>query len=147
MIERANHTIQTMLKIYLDPENCSTWDDRLPFIQLAYNTSQHTATGLTPFYVLFGREARLPLQLMCPAPDAAADPCSPTQYVLDLQCRLQGAYQFVRTHLNVAQRRAKEVYDRTASSSALPVGQLVWLYRHPPAGTSPKPFRFWGGPW
>ena len=107
IIERSNRTIQTMLRSYLDPAHCNTWDDHLPLIQFAYNSSRHTATELTPHYVLFGREARLPLDLMCPMPDAALRWVPPMSYVIDLRKRLEAAYQHVKQHLNFAQCRAK----------------------------------------
>ena len=136
-----------MLRSYLDPAHCNTWDDHLPLIQFAYNSSRHTATELTPHYVLFGREARLPLDLMCPMPDAALRWVPPMSYVIDLRKRLEAAYQHVKQHLNFAQCRAKAVYDRKSHGSSLVVGDLVWLHRHPPAGVSPKLLKHWDRPW
>ena len=36
------------------------WDDALQSVTFAYNTSVHEATGYTPYYVLYGREANVP---------------------------------------------------------------------------------------
>ena len=36
------------------------WDDQLPHAPLAYRVSTQSSTGVTPFELLYGREARLP---------------------------------------------------------------------------------------
>ena len=147
MIERANRTIQVMLRAFIDSADCDSWDERLPLAQLAYNTSVHNSTHYTPFFLLFGREARLPLDLLCPTPDPTPVTFSPTSYVIRLRERLEAAYRLVREHLDVGHRRAKTNYDLKANADTLKVGQFVWLYRHPQAGDSPKLFRYWDGPW
>jgi hypothetical protein len=38
------------------------WTELLPIAQLAYNTSKHSTTDVTPFFAVHGREARLPGQ-------------------------------------------------------------------------------------
>ena len=89
----------------------------------------------------------MPLELICPLPDAPSRWQSPAQYVVDLQRRLNDAYTAVFTHLDRAHRRAKTEYDYTAKASSFTVGQFVWLHCQPPAGVSAKLFRHWDGPW
>jgi len=36
---------------------------------MAYNTSIHPTTGFTPFYLMFGRQAKLPVELMYGTPE------------------------------------------------------------------------------
>jgi hypothetical protein len=43
-----------------DPANQRKWDEFLPIVAWAYNTTVNHATGFTPFRALFGREARSP---------------------------------------------------------------------------------------
>ena len=40
------------------------WEECLSNVCFAYNTSVQTSTGYTPFYLMFGRQAKLPLDLM-----------------------------------------------------------------------------------
>lgn len=40
---------------------CDDWDNHLKLIQFAHNTSQHSATGMTPFLLMFRVEARTPV--------------------------------------------------------------------------------------
>ena len=37
------------------------WDGCLPALTFAYNSSRQETTGKTPFFLLFGREPRLPI--------------------------------------------------------------------------------------
>ena len=49
-----NRTVISMLSMFVTPEK-TNWDDLLPFLMLAYNTSVHASTGHTPFRVVFGK--------------------------------------------------------------------------------------------
>ena len=51
-----------MLRKYIQ-EKKEKWDDYLDTCSLAYNTSQHESTKFTPFEIMFGRKAILPLDL------------------------------------------------------------------------------------
>lgn len=60
LVERMNHTIKTSLFICAEHDPAS-WDERLPFVTFAYNTARQESTGFSPFEVLFGIKAGLPL--------------------------------------------------------------------------------------
>ncbi|KRZ81288.1 Pro-Pol polyprotein, partial [Trichinella sp. T8] len=60
--ERFNRTLLDMLSILVDG-NPGQWDDMLPFVMLAYNTSVHESSGVTPAIAMLGRESRLPLDV------------------------------------------------------------------------------------
>ena len=44
------------------------WSRYLPAMVMAYNTKVNASTGMTPYYATFGREARLPVDLILPTP-------------------------------------------------------------------------------
>jgi hypothetical protein len=44
------------------------WDERLPIFLLAYRASTHETTSVMPSSMVFGRELRLPCDLMFGAP-------------------------------------------------------------------------------
>jgi hypothetical protein len=60
--ETRNKTIYDLLVSMCkdDPTNHQKWDEFLPAVAWAYNTTVNRATGFTPFRALFGREARNP---------------------------------------------------------------------------------------
>ena len=66
------------------------WDQHIHQLQLAYNTSLHPSTGLTPYFVIHGREARTPASITCPAMIPSYD--SPQEYVTDVCSRLKKGF-------------------------------------------------------
>ena len=146
LVERANRTVQNVLAAYVS-DHQRDWDCILAQTQLASNISQHSSTGYTPYFLLFGREARLPLSILVdlPAPHA---PESLSQYAVNLRERQLEAYDRVREQLGASHRLQKEFYDRSAAATALRIGDQVWL--HTPAvkkGRTAKFSRPWSGPW
>ena len=54
MIERANAMIKGTLKKLLEGTT-HDWPDHVPYVQLCYNARISSATGSTPFSLMFGR--------------------------------------------------------------------------------------------
>ena len=62
MLERFHATLKSMLrKTCPQPKE---WDKWLPYLLFAYQESPHSATGFSPFELLFGREVRGPLMIV-----------------------------------------------------------------------------------
>ena len=59
LVERFNRTLLAMLAMFVSREH-DNWDDLLPFMMLAYNTTVHMSTGFTPYRLVFGEECSLP---------------------------------------------------------------------------------------
>ena len=146
MIERFNRTLLNMLST-VTGEREHDWDCQLPLVMMAYRTSINESTGATPYYLMFGREARLPIDVIFGIPPGEVA-VSPSQHVLDLRKRLEDAYHRVRSQLGLQQRRHKMLYDRKVSGSPYKLHDRVWLPC--PAvqrGKSPKFHRPWQGPY
>src|SRR5206468_2489287 len=59
LTERFNKTLLEMLSMYVSKQQ-GDWDEYLPYVVHAYNTSVHVSTGETPFYLTRGHDARQP---------------------------------------------------------------------------------------
>ena len=54
-VERQNHTLAQSLRTYCnDNDNHDTWPSLLPGTMMAFRRSVSSATGFSPFYVVFG---------------------------------------------------------------------------------------------
>eukprot|EP00731_Ephydatia_muelleri_P029955 Em0021g478a len=103
MIERFNRTLLSMLKrATIDAER--DWDLKLPCLMMAYRTSIHETTKATPFSLITSEYARA------------------------LEQRLVAAYEHVREHLGIEQRRHKQLYDRKGHSNFMHVGKAPILF-------------------
>jgi transposase InsO family protein len=66
MVERVNRTLADIIASYVSKEP-TKWSDFLPSATFAYNTAVHSSTGYTPFYLMYGREATEPQDMIQPA--------------------------------------------------------------------------------
>jgi len=62
LAENHMRTLKDAISIYCD-ETQEDWDDHLRGVTMSYNTTVNSQTGFTPFYMMFGREARLPTEV------------------------------------------------------------------------------------
>ena len=47
----------------LNPEQKKDWKGHVPALVHAYNCTRNAATGFSPYFLLFGREPRLPVDV------------------------------------------------------------------------------------
>ena len=92
MVERFNRTLLNMLAAHCE-DHPWDWEQHVHEVCMAYNTSVHSSTGYTPFYLMFGRQARLPVDVMFGT--SPSDPQSPSEYAVTLQKHLMSAYESV----------------------------------------------------
>ncbi|KAE9332908.1 hypothetical protein PF008_g14713 [Phytophthora fragariae] len=59
--ERANRVVEDVLRSF--STSFKSWSSFLPTVEFALNNTVHASTGLTPFYVNYGRHPRVPALL------------------------------------------------------------------------------------
>uniref|UniRef100_A0A8C5D0D1 Integrase catalytic domain-containing protein n=1 Tax=Gouania willdenowi TaxID=441366 RepID=A0A8C5D0D1_GOUWI len=123
--ERFNRTLHDLLRT-LPTSRKRDWHSCLPQVLYAYNTTPHQSTGESPFFLMFGREARLPVDFLL---GRVQDPVGGTvrDWVQEHQTRLLLAFDSVRDRLKVAAERRKKNHDQGVRLEPLVEGQLVLL--------------------
>ena len=123
--ERFNRTLHDLLRT-LPPEQKAHWPRHLPQVLFAYNTTVHGVTHTTPYELMFGRPAWLPVDHLLgrEAGEATAE------WVVEHQQRMRDVYERARAHLAAARARA-ENNAAVPSTTAWAPGTLVLQRSHP----------------
>ena len=123
--ERFNRTLHNLLRT-LPASRKRDWVSCLPQVLFSYNTTPHQGTGESPFYLMFGREPRLPIDFLL---GRVQDPVrgEVQDWVVEHQARLNVAFEGARERLLTAAGRRKERHDQRVREVPLSVGQLVYV--------------------
>ena len=126
-VERLHATMHSMIA-KLVSGNQRDWDEKLPVVAFAYRTSVQETTRFTPFFLMFGREARVPADLVygaTPRPDENPDI---PEFVKNKLEDLREAYSLTREHLQLAANRRKHRYDLRTRPRSFSVDSWVWVF-------------------
>ena len=99
-VERFNRTLGALLSIYTE-EQIKYWDRHLPFVMGAYHAAKHDTTEMTPNYLMFGQEARLPLPLVTGNPNEK-NAVSVEDYTHEIRGKFERAFEITRRCLKKA---------------------------------------------
>ena len=69
LVERFNSSLCDGLSMYVSTHQ-KDWDKHLPLFLFAHRVAPNATTGESPFYLLYGREPRLPLDVTLLLPDS-----------------------------------------------------------------------------
>ena len=82
----------------------------------------------SPFYVLYGREPRLPIDVKYLPPVADDLSTSVLDYRKRFVEKVELTQNLARENLQRAQQRMKDYYDQNTKEPVFEVGQRVWVY-------------------
>ena len=117
IVERVNQTILSMMRTLEEAEK-SRWKYSLNKLVHAYNCTRNETTGYSPYYLMFGREPRLPIDLILDNPESPV-PKNHSDYLKQWEKSMSEAYKIAAK--NVEQRKAK---DREGRNSKATLGTL-----------------------
>ncbi|XP_072115422.1 uncharacterized protein [Mobula birostris] len=124
--ERFNRTLLDMLGT-LEIGQKSKWSQHIAHLVHCYNCTRNDATGYSPYYLMFGREARLPIDL-CFGTEAGEIPSKPClKYVSDMRRELKREYELAEAAATKQNQRNKRRYDQKVKFVQLLAGDRVLI--------------------
>ena len=103
------------------------WDSRLPYLLFAYRVAVQESTQESPFFLLYGRDPRVPTET------ALSQPTTPYQiefpdYRAELVAHLSDAWALAHKNIKLAQVKQKTQYDKRSKQTKLMVSDRVMVY-------------------
>ncbi|CAF4138428.1 unnamed protein product [Rotaria sp. Silwood2] len=99
----------------------NNWNEFLPAVVFAYNTGIHKSTKFSPFELLYGRSARLPIHV----PPKHFTFLKPNDYFEQLKKTLQIFHEASRDNILLQQQVTRTFYNKNRLNPQLTVGQKV----------------------
>ena len=123
--ERFNSTLCNMLGT-LSEEEKSDWKSHLGCMTHAYNCTKHASTTYSPYYLMFGRHPRLPIDIEfgLNKPNCS-DNSSKSRYIQKLRRRLNYAFQKASKYSDQQAKKYKQGYDNSVRGPQLHENDLV----------------------
>ena len=115
LTERMNQTVLSMLRT-LPEKYKSSWKNHLSKVIYAYNCTRHSNTGCSPYYLMFGRKPRLPIDLILQSEDSPPR-CNHKEYLEDWKWKLEVAFKVALT--KSTGRKEKDVQRKLKSGPCL----------------------------
>ena len=125
-VERMNQMIIRMIgKLEEDRKAC--WSEHLPELLMAYNATCSAVTCCSPYYLLFGRRPRIPVDYLFPTLRDSPHQTKMEVSVAAMQKRLKEAFTVARCLTSEEVARQCRYYDRKAGAVALQPGDVVMV--------------------
>ncbi|MCP3667793.1 MAG: DDE-type integrase/transposase/recombinase, partial [Gammaproteobacteria bacterium] len=145
LTEKFNATLCQMLSFYVRPRH-DDWDDYVPFVSFAYRTSMQASTRESPFYLMYGRDARLPIDAAYQAYRRWSE-IDVTDYARNIALRLTEAHELALKYIESAQEKQKRNYDKRVNATNYSICDD--MYKYTPVwqvGECKKFVHMWHGP-
>ena len=110
----------------LSEEEKSDWKSHLGCMTHAYNCTKHASTTYSPYYLMFGRHPRLPIDVEFGLNKSnCSDNSSKSRYIQKLRRRLNYAFQKASKYSDQQASKYKHSYDKSVKGPQLHENDLV----------------------
>lgn len=128
--ERLNGVLKKMLK-RLSAEQPKLWPKFINPLLFAYREVEHSATGYSPFFLMYGRDVRGPLHILKETLEGRAidnvEVKTAYQYVLELRERISQTLSLAQTELKNAGHKSANYYNKKSKLRSLKPGDNCLL--------------------
>lgn len=124
--ERFNRTLGSMIRA-LPPRDKQKWPQMLQTLTFAYNCTAHESTGYAPFYLMYGRIPRLPVDVMFHSVCRDGTVTDYGSYVAKMRDDLKEALNLAHANASASQQRQAEFYNRREKGKDIDEGDRVLL--------------------
>ena len=132
IVERLNWTLCSLLAKVKEKDE--DWDIHIPAILFAYRTKRHATTGYTPFQLVYGCQAILPIETTIPI-----EPVESNEEVDLEDSILHRAFELIdelpyqqneaSKNTEKSQRKQKVRFDSRIRTEEFEIGDKVWIQR------------------
>lgn len=145
MVERSNRTLIDVLSKYAEKD--PDWDLRLPLALFAVRTSEHATTGFSPFLLTYGKEAKIPWDIVYGPPPN--EPLPQDEWVATRKQELSKVFKLVRESTQKSQCHQKRYFDKNLKGclEKFEVGDQVMLCDPSSRSKNGKLHQPWLGPY
>ena len=145
--ERFNCTMHNLCRV-LEEEKKKKWPLYIQDQVFAYNSTPHSSTGYSPFYLMFGRESRFPIDFLIGVPAAnSEEDAEEEEWVTAQRKALQDAYRRAEDNLYREYKHRKKQFDKKAREHRLEIGTLVYVRKRGIRGRNKIQDAFLPDPW
>ena len=124
--ERFNRTLLNMLGT-LETSQKTDWKKHIPSLVYAYNSTPHESTKISPYELMFGRKAKLPIDAVFQqaTDEITQTETSHTEYIEELRTRMEKTRQIVKDYTDKSRLKQKTYFDKKAKAATISVGDKV----------------------
>ena len=131
--EHFNATLIGMLGT-LPTHAKKNWQEWIATLTHAYNCTVTSVTGFSPYFLMFGRTPKIPLDIEMGITLMEQEPESYENYAKKLQARLKWAYQKAQENNRKESEHQKKYYDQHMRYMCLRPDDMVLVHVKAPSG-------------
>ena len=124
-VERLHRTLNSILAKIVNDSH-TNWSAMITYATFCYNICEHSATGLSPFYVVYGRQPHWNMNLLLHNVENKMQ--SVPQYTADVINRLRSAHNTVRQKLGLQAQYMSQWYNKKVKPATFAVGDKVRIF-------------------